>query len=184
MNLKSTTANGLNFRIINSLMDFWGVRLIWRDCKDVCDFHYGLRTNLCVLPLIDFVVAVIWNWSIFLFFSGHILLKGRTAIIANSPNIYWLIGKSPWQHPLGSVLWSSYSNSLNENLCDRRIIVCNNPIFHLLVPRDTWTLNFKRLFDWTCWADWKCLYQLKMYWKSYEQILTPFSPVAVEALLL
>ena len=27
MNLKSTTANGLNFRIINSLMGFWGVRL-------------------------------------------------------------------------------------------------------------------------------------------------------------
>ena len=33
MNLKSTTANGLNFRIINSLMEFWGVRLTWLDCK-------------------------------------------------------------------------------------------------------------------------------------------------------
>ena len=31
MNLKSTTANGLNFRIINSLMEFWGVRLTWLD---------------------------------------------------------------------------------------------------------------------------------------------------------
>ena len=25
MNLKSSTTNGFNFRIINSLMDFWGV---------------------------------------------------------------------------------------------------------------------------------------------------------------
>ena len=33
MNLKSTTANGLNFRIINSLMEFCGVRLTWLDCK-------------------------------------------------------------------------------------------------------------------------------------------------------
>ena len=27
------TANGLNFRIINLLMEFWGVRLTWLDCK-------------------------------------------------------------------------------------------------------------------------------------------------------
>ena len=33
MNLKSTTANGLNFRIINSLMEFWAVRLTWFDCN-------------------------------------------------------------------------------------------------------------------------------------------------------
>ena len=33
MNLKSTTANGLNFQIINSLMEFWGVRLTWLDFK-------------------------------------------------------------------------------------------------------------------------------------------------------
>ena len=39
MNLKSTTANGLNFRIINSLMEFWGVRLTWLDCK--FDFFFS-----------------------------------------------------------------------------------------------------------------------------------------------
>ena len=27
------TANGLNFRIINLLMEFWGVHLTWLDCK-------------------------------------------------------------------------------------------------------------------------------------------------------
>ena len=34
MNLKSTTTNGFNFRIINSLMKSWGVRLTWLDCND------------------------------------------------------------------------------------------------------------------------------------------------------
>ena len=29
----STTANRLNFRIINSLMEFWGGRLTWLDCN-------------------------------------------------------------------------------------------------------------------------------------------------------
>ena len=33
MNLKSSTTNGFNFRIINSLMDFWGVGLTWLDCS-------------------------------------------------------------------------------------------------------------------------------------------------------
>ena len=33
MNLKSTTINGFNFRIINSLMGAWGVHLTWLDCK-------------------------------------------------------------------------------------------------------------------------------------------------------
>ena len=31
INLKYSTTNGFNFRIINSLMDFWGVRLTWLD---------------------------------------------------------------------------------------------------------------------------------------------------------
>ena len=33
INLKSTTSNRLNFRIIKSLMDSWGVCLIWFDCN-------------------------------------------------------------------------------------------------------------------------------------------------------
>ena len=33
MNLKSATTNGFNFRIINSLMGAWGVRLTLLDCK-------------------------------------------------------------------------------------------------------------------------------------------------------
>ena len=33
MNLKSTTTNAFNFRIINSLMVSWGVRLTWLDCN-------------------------------------------------------------------------------------------------------------------------------------------------------
>ena len=33
MNLKSTTTNGFNFQIINSLMGSWGVRLTWLDCN-------------------------------------------------------------------------------------------------------------------------------------------------------
>ena len=33
IHLKSSTTNGFNFRIINSLMDFWGVRLTWLDCN-------------------------------------------------------------------------------------------------------------------------------------------------------
>ena len=39
MNLKSTTTNGFNFRIINSLMGSWGgrVRLIWLDCNINCE---------------------------------------------------------------------------------------------------------------------------------------------------
>ena len=35
MNLKSTTNNGFNFRIINSLMESWGVHLTWPDCKNI-----------------------------------------------------------------------------------------------------------------------------------------------------
>ena len=31
MNLKSTTANGFNFQMINSLLKSWGVRLAWLD---------------------------------------------------------------------------------------------------------------------------------------------------------
>ena len=34
MNLKSTTDNRFNFRIINSLMESWGVGLTWLDCND------------------------------------------------------------------------------------------------------------------------------------------------------
>ena len=33
INLKSTTGNGFNFRIMNSLVDSLGVRLTWFDCK-------------------------------------------------------------------------------------------------------------------------------------------------------
>ena len=44
MNLKSTTTNGFNFRIINSLMKSWGVRLTWVDYK-----HPPLNRHL--LPL-------------------------------------------------------------------------------------------------------------------------------------
>ena len=34
MNLKSSTTNGFNFRIINSLMESWRVRLTWLDCNN------------------------------------------------------------------------------------------------------------------------------------------------------
>ena len=33
MNLKSTTTNGFNFRMINSLIESWGLSLIWLDCE-------------------------------------------------------------------------------------------------------------------------------------------------------
>ena len=33
MNLTSTTNNGVNFRIMNSLMASIGLRLTWLDCK-------------------------------------------------------------------------------------------------------------------------------------------------------
>ena len=33
MNLKSTTKNGFNFRVIHSLMGSWEVRLTWVNCK-------------------------------------------------------------------------------------------------------------------------------------------------------
>ena len=33
INLKSTTTYGFNFRIINSVMQSWGVRLTWLDCN-------------------------------------------------------------------------------------------------------------------------------------------------------
>ena len=33
MNLKSTTTNRFNFRIINSSMGSWGVQLTWLDCN-------------------------------------------------------------------------------------------------------------------------------------------------------
>ena len=39
--LKFTTTNGLNFRIINSLMEFWGVRLTWLDCNDATPVDRG-----------------------------------------------------------------------------------------------------------------------------------------------
>ena len=35
MNLKFTSTNGFNFWIINSLMESWGVRSTWFDCKRV-----------------------------------------------------------------------------------------------------------------------------------------------------
>ena len=61
MNLKSTTTNGFNIRIINSLMESWGIRLTWLDCnisKDVkcfqlkinCDKLYKLLWTLQEYP--------------------------------------------------------------------------------------------------------------------------------------
>ena len=35
MNLKSTTTNGYNVRIINSIMGSWGARLTWRDGNNI-----------------------------------------------------------------------------------------------------------------------------------------------------
>ena len=48
MNLKSTTANGLNFWKINSLMEFCGVRLTWLDCK--WTFFQSLPSLVLKLP--------------------------------------------------------------------------------------------------------------------------------------
>ena len=46
MNLKSTVAtDGFNFRIINSLMESWGVRLTWIDCKSYSTFNLSDREN-------------------------------------------------------------------------------------------------------------------------------------------
>ena len=33
MNLTSTTKNEFNFLVMNSLMESWGLRLTWLDCK-------------------------------------------------------------------------------------------------------------------------------------------------------
>ena len=38
--LSTPTASGLNFRIINSLMEFWGLRLTWLDCKLIMTYDY------------------------------------------------------------------------------------------------------------------------------------------------
>ena len=43
INLKSTTSNGFNFWIINSLMDSWGVHLTWFDCNIYSYFNKGCR---------------------------------------------------------------------------------------------------------------------------------------------
>ena len=48
MNLKSTTTNGFNIRIINSLMESWGIRLTWLDCnisKDVKCFQLKINCD-------------------------------------------------------------------------------------------------------------------------------------------
>ena len=41
INLKSTTSNGFNFWIINSLMVSWGVRLTWFDCNNSKKWEIG-----------------------------------------------------------------------------------------------------------------------------------------------
>ena len=40
--LSTPTANGLNFRIINWLMEFWGVRLTWLDCKLIMTYDHWI----------------------------------------------------------------------------------------------------------------------------------------------
>ena len=49
INLKSTTSNGFNFRIINSLMDSWWVRLTWFDFKTWCCFYHCSQPGCGIL---------------------------------------------------------------------------------------------------------------------------------------
>ena len=49
MSLKSTTTDGFNFRIINSLIESWGVRLTWLDCKQWAKIQTNLIVNACCI---------------------------------------------------------------------------------------------------------------------------------------
>ena len=106
MNLKSTTANGLNFWIINSLMEFWGVCLTWLDCKNTV--HAKLKCRLYCQCMI---------LSYFLFALMLFYVAGVEKHITNfdSPwnlwhdlkmGIFWekTTRSSPWimKHPLHS----------------------------------------------------------------------------------
>ena len=61
MNLKSTTTNGFNFRIINSLMEFWGLRLTWLDCKQIqqslAEYTFSQNTDF----IHSRVPGIAWN---------------------------------------------------------------------------------------------------------------------------
>ena len=46
INRKSTTSNGFNFRIINSLMDSWGVRFTWLDCNGALQMENAWSISL------------------------------------------------------------------------------------------------------------------------------------------
>ena len=46
---KSTTTDGFNFRIINSLIESWGVRLTWLDCKQWAKIQTNLIVNACCI---------------------------------------------------------------------------------------------------------------------------------------
>ena len=61
MNLKSTTTNRFNFRIINSLMEFWGLRLTWLDCKQIqqslAEYTFSQNTDF----IYSRVPGIAWN---------------------------------------------------------------------------------------------------------------------------
>ena len=61
MNLKSTTTNGFNFRIINSLMELWGLRLTWLDCKQIqqslAEYTFSQNTDF----IHSRVPGIAWN---------------------------------------------------------------------------------------------------------------------------
>ena len=61
MNLKSTTTNGFSFRIINSIMESWGVHLTWLDCKLIQMFRKD-RAALSFMLYPDYVKNTTFFW--------------------------------------------------------------------------------------------------------------------------
>ena len=43
--LRSTTTNGFNFRMINSLIESWGLSLIWLDCEFKVSHCNAIKEN-------------------------------------------------------------------------------------------------------------------------------------------
>ena len=86
MNLQSTTTNGFNFRIVNSLKASWGVRLTWLDCKifqrrdweTPSLFYYGS----CSQRILSLLWRLISSVAYFFYVHMHVKFTYANKVVA------------------------------------------------------------------------------------------------------
>ena len=81
-----TTTNGFNLRIINSLMEFWGVRLTWLDYKlHKLAFTSKLLCFPTVLRIVPFTALNVFAY--FALMRAFMLSKRKNLFLINSAQL-------------------------------------------------------------------------------------------------